>query len=270
MPNHGPESAAVRAGALELSVRYLRQSPDEMGGTRSQFAYQAAVGDRRWTGRDLYSGVGADVTAVGMLGVSASFLADAGERYRTGMCPPDDVYPQWLYEHAYLDADELAMVSAELEETAFTAPASGATPEAASASASPQRWVSIVFQQGEDADHALELLHEHGPEAVIEHLSQWDYGKETELAARVNGHEYAAPPADAAGREHLQGDYHLSWNHALGHVALTRRLPETEQLSPGSSRTQALSVDRKRLLGAATPVAAPSSEVLSRESAVRD
>ena len=259
MAHHGDPSAATRAGALHLSVHYLGERADELRGTRSQFAYEAALGSERLTGDDLYSGVGVDVTAARMLGTFASFLADAGERYRAGMCPPDDDYPEWLYEQAYLDADELTMVSLELQDA--PAPSTAATSDA------PQRWVSIVFQQGEDADRALALLDERGPESAIEHLSQWDYGKETELAARVNGHEYASPPSDAWSREYRQGDYHLSWSHALGHIGLSRRL--VDDVPTTVARTSPVA-DRRRLLGAPTPIAAQAPPMLSRGPVSRD
>lgn len=259
MAHHGDPSAATRAGALELTVRYIEERADELRGSRSQFAYEAVLGSRRFTGDDLYSGVGVDVSARTMLGTFASFLADAGERYRTGMCPPDDEYPEWLYEQAYLDADELAMVSLELE---------GTDPlPTATRSESPQRWVSVVFQQGEDAEHALELLDEHGPDSAIEYLAQWDYGRETELAARVNGHEYASPPSEAWSREYLEGDYHLSWDHSQGHVGLSRRLPSDP---PSAAPRTSPVVDRRRLLGAPAPIATQTPPVLSRGPVSRD
>lgn len=259
MAHHGDLSASTQAGSLGLSVRYLGERTDELRGTRSQFAYEVALGSQRLTGDDLFSGVGVDVTAPRMLGTFAAFLSDAGERYRTRMCPPDDEYPEWLYEQAYLDADELAMVSLELEETEAPSPLP--------ASEAPERWVSIVFQQGEDADHALALLDKHGPEAAIDYLSQWDYGKETELAARVTGHEYPTPPSDAWSREYQQADYHLSWSHALGHVGLSRRLAAD---IPAAAPRTSPAADRRRLLGASAPVAAQTPTILSRGTMSRD
>jgi hypothetical protein len=244
---------------LELSVHYLGERTDELRGTRSQFAYEAALGSQRLTGDDLYSSVDADVTAARMLGTFASFLADAGERYRARMCPPDDDYPEWLYEQAYLDADELTMVSLELED--------GHAVSTAAMSEAPQRWVSIVFQQGEDANHALALLDERGPESAIEYLLQWDYGKATELAARVNGHEYASPPSDAWSRQYRHGDYHVSWSHALGHIGLSRRLVNDP---PTTAARMSPVADRRRLLGTPTPIATQAPPMVSRGPMSRD
>ena len=37
-----------------------------------------------------------------------------------------------------------------------------------------ERWVGIVFLQGEEADRALDLINRGGAEAGIERLSMWD------------------------------------------------------------------------------------------------
>ena len=51
--------------------------------------------------------------------------------------------------------------------------------------ADEQRWMSVVFPQGEEADFVLDMISMSGPDAAIRHLSQWDYGDETRDAALV-------------------------------------------------------------------------------------
>lgn len=168
------------------------EAADQAGGVRSRFAYRVAVGGQVFSGEDLYVGVGARVSAAQMLGVFASFLADAGERYRTGMCPPDAEDPELVYEQAYLAGDELSMIASELNEHQHEHDHEHAV--VVDSPVVEERWVSIVFQQGDDADEALAIVDEHGPDAAIEYLAQWDYGEETESAAPANGHVYESAP----------------------------------------------------------------------------
>ena len=221
---------------MSLRVEKTGRAPEEAGGSRMQFLYEVRAGEHVYRGTDLYAGVGMDVSASRMVGVLAGFLSKAGERYRSGMCPPDDAYPEWVYEQAYLNEDELAMASFELEE-----------PEVFTGRFGEQEgpWASVVFLQGEDADAALSVLEERGPEAAIAHLAQWDFGDETEQAAAANGHVYKAPPVGTWDREFRSGAYHLSWNHSLGHVGLTRSIAGAAEAATPS--------ERARQLGPASP-----------------
>lgn len=86
-----------------------------------------------------------------------------------------------------------------------------------------ERWVGIVFLQGEDADRALDLIDAQGIEAGIDHLSQWDYGAETTNAAMVNGDVHDSAPVYAGDRQAETGNYAMTYNLQGGHVALYRR-----------------------------------------------
>lgn len=102
--------------------------------------------------------------------------------------------------------------------------AAPAEPVAAGAGAgAAQRWVSVVFLQGEDADAVLDLIDRDGPAAAIEHLRQWDYGEETTDAALSNGYVYDEPPTGTRDRTVAEGDYTLTYDPAHGHVSLLRR-----------------------------------------------
>lgn len=85
-----------------------------------------------------------------------------------------------------------------------------------------RRWMSVVFMQGEEADAVLDLIERSGPEAAIQHLSQWDYGDETRDAALVNGYVYDAipqNPTDRVIRDESSG-YALTYNQHFGYVSL--------------------------------------------------
>lgn len=86
-----------------------------------------------------------------------------------------------------------------------------------------ERWVGIVFLQGEEADRVLDLINAKGVEAGIDHLSQWDYGAETTDAAMVNGDVYDSAPVYAGDRQAETGDYAMTYNPQAGHVSLYRR-----------------------------------------------
>lgn len=85
--------------------------------------------------------------------------------------------------------------------------------------------MSVVFMHGEEADAVLDMIDRNGPEAAINHLSQWDYGDETRDAALVNGYVYdeiPQSPTDCAIRSDASG-YALTYNHHFGYVSLLRR-----------------------------------------------
>lgn len=85
-----------------------------------------------------------------------------------------------------------------------------------------QRWVSVVFLQGEQADEVLDLIDRDGATAAIEHLRAYDYGDETTDAALENGYVYDELPTGVSDRVVTDGDYTLTYDHAHGHVSLLR------------------------------------------------
>ncbi|WP_167131792.1 hypothetical protein [Paramicrobacterium chengjingii] len=86
-----------------------------------------------------------------------------------------------------------------------------------------ERWVGIVFLQGEEADRVLDLIDTAGPGAGIDHLSGWDYGAETTDAAMANGDVHDTPPVYTGDRTAANDDYTMTYNPQTGHVALYRR-----------------------------------------------
>ncbi|MEU1970797.1 hypothetical protein ABZ477_04010 [Microbacterium sp. NPDC019599] len=92
-----------------------------------------------------------------------------------------------------------------------------------------ERWVSVVFLQGAEADEPLNLLDRSEASAAIRYLAQWDYGDETTEAALVNGYVYEGIPTCATDRavEDKASGYAVIHNPTLGYVSLLRRFPQT-------------------------------------------
>lgn len=88
--------------------------------------------------------------------------------------------------------------------------------------AAVQRWVSVVFLQGEEADEVLDMIDAGGAAAGLNHLKSWDFGDETTSAAMENGYVYDVPPSGPLEREARDGDYHLTYSHSFDLVALYR------------------------------------------------
>ena len=86
-----------------------------------------------------------------------------------------------------------------------------------------QRWISVVFLQGDEADEVLDLIDAQGVDAAFEYLAGYDYGDETVEAAIANGHVYDKPQAGAADRTATQDVYTLTYSSLLGHVGLYRK-----------------------------------------------
>lgn len=95
-----------------------------------------------------------------------------------------------------------------------------------------RRWVNVVFLDRGQADGVLDLIDEDGAQAGITHLSQWDTGQETTDAAMENGYVYDQPPAAEGDKLITEGDYTISYNQQMGHVALYRSIPAPEDPLP--------------------------------------
>lgn len=85
-----------------------------------------------------------------------------------------------------------------------------------------ERWISVVFLQGSEADPVLEIIDRQGADAAIEYLAGWDMADETEDAALENGYVYDAPPQTPTDRLATRDVYALTYNPNLGYVGLTR------------------------------------------------
>lgn len=125
-----------------------------------------------------------------------------------------------------------------------------------------ERWVGIVFLQGEEADRVIDLIDAEGVEAGIEHLSGWDYGDETTNAALENGDVRDTAPVYPGDRQAETGEYAMTYNPIAGHASLYRRhlIRAEDAIDPP---TEAHVPTRR-------PTAGREREVAERRSTVRD
>lgn len=218
------------AGTLRLSAWHIADVADETGGFHRRYGYVVESTDSGATheGDDLGSRVGAPVDAKAAVRTLASFLSAAGESYRYVLEHPDsepenlDLFPLWVAEAAYLNADELAAFDLDDE-----GPDDGVGEAAGQA-----RFIGVVFQQGDDAAETLEILNERGWHAAIEYLAQWDLGPESEETAEANGHVYDEVQIGEWDTICVSGDYVMTYDQALGHVGLVRRIDPSPSSSP--------------------------------------
>jgi hypothetical protein len=78
----------------------------------------------------------------------------------------------------------------------------------------------IVFMQNDDSNEAFRIMDDQGESAALEHLKQWDYGRESEHAP-----EHEPPYADFDDTLSIDcagGEYTMAWNRSMGYISLTR------------------------------------------------
>ena len=125
-----------------------------------------------------------------------------------------------LLEHDTPDAETITQ--AELEsiiDDCDTVPLTArVVPDAA-------KYVEIMFAQGDDASELFDLLDSHGWDALIDRLTDWDYGQETEDAAVVNGGIYDGLPKYRGEQRVSSGEYTVIADWPYNYVALYRELP---------------------------------------------
>ena len=90
----------------------------------------------------------------------------------------------------------------------------------------------MVFLDRGQAEGVLDLIDEDGAQAGITHLAQWDTGQETTDSAMENGYVYDQPPAADGDKLITEGEYTISYNQQMGHVALYRSIPAPEEPLP--------------------------------------
>ncbi len=79
-----------------------------------------------------------------------------------------------------------------------------------------EKYQRIVFMQGEEADEPLAILEEHGTDAAIEFLAQWDMEP---------GEEFDEPSSGTDDDVYECDSYRLSYNTRLGYIGLERIVP---------------------------------------------
>jgi hypothetical protein len=240
-PTQDPAArASVEAGELRLTVW-----PDTPLGEHQRYAYRiehTATG-QSVEGRDLFTGAGAPVSPARAVRELAVFLAAAGESRQFAIDNPgqhtDDkgAFPGWVADTARQHQGELSvLIDHDPDLTEGT----------------PRRWVSVVFLQGDEADHVLDIIDRDGTDAAIDHLAGYDVGEESTQAALENGYVYDQPPTGALDRTATKDDYTLTYSPFLGHVSLLR----THDTTPDPA-----------LRHAVTPDPAPARRTVEREPA---
>ena len=87
------------------------------------------------------------------------------------------------------------------------------------------KYVEIMFAQGDDAAEMFDLLDSDGWDALIDRLTDWDYGQATEDAAAVNGGIYDELPDYWGEQCASSGEYTVIADWPYNYVALYRELP---------------------------------------------
>ena len=87
-----------------------------------------------------------------------------------------------------------------------------------------RQWITVVFLQGQDADDVLDIIEARGVDAAVEHLARWDYGQETDSTAIANQDIHDVIPVGVLDKTAESGQYTLTFNPFMGHVALHRHL----------------------------------------------
>lgn len=216
MDNSNATRTTMMAGPLALTVW-----PDAPVGEHQRYAYRitdTSTG-RSLEGRDLFTGAGTPVEPDRAMRDLAGFLTAAGDARQYALDHPGTtgenggLFPDWVAEAARRNADALAAVEQS-------------TPEASAMTVldevRPQRWITVVFLQGAEADDLLVLIDRSGTDAAIEHLAGYDYGEETVQAALENGYVYDDLPTGTVDEVATSGMYTLTYNHHLGHACLFR------------------------------------------------
>ena len=91
------------------------------------------------------------------------------------------------------------------------------------------KYVEVMFAQGDDASELFDLLDAYGWDALIDRLTDWDYGQETEDAAVVNGDIYDGLPKYRGEQRVVSGEYTVIADWPYNYIALYRELPANWQ-----------------------------------------
>lgn len=124
--------ATVTVNDLQIDVWYAGDRRDEDGGIRRAYGYRIADNDRAHTPverTDLASGVGADIDVHEALSTLVTFMGAAGDGYRQVISNPDAdpesmrMFPLWVCEAAYMNSDELAILTIDFDDVSTNRPA---------------------------------------------------------------------------------------------------------------------------------------------------
>lgn len=140
MYSHENPLTTVTVGSLRIDVWYCDDRRDQDSGTRRAYGYRIADNDPVLAAcerTDLESGVGSSVDVHAALSTLISFMSAAGEGYQHAMANPGSdpesmrMFPIWVSEAAYMNADELAILTLDSSDVLPRAVRSTAQPPSA-------------------------------------------------------------------------------------------------------------------------------------------
>ena len=99
---------------------------------------------------------------------------------------------------------------------------------------SKNRWISVAFLQGSEADAVLGLIDRSGASAAFDYLQPRDLGEATTDAALENGYVYDRIPAGRTDHiiEHDGSPYALTYSRTYRYVSLLRWHPLESEVVP--------------------------------------
>ncbi|WP_300080746.1 hypothetical protein [Propioniciclava sp.] len=172
----------------------------------------------------LYPIIGETLATTRRLGQVLDQLARA-HQHHTGRATTDDGDPAAGSQLAFETAAALHEASALVDQADTTLDrAFNRAGRIAWQPARDERWISVVFLQGGEADPVIEMIDRQGTDAAIEFLAGWDAGDETVQDALENGYVYDTPPQTPADRVATRDVYALTYSPDLGYVGLTRQI----------------------------------------------
>lgn len=124
--------ATVTVNDLRIDVWYAGDRRDDDGGIRRAYGYRIADNDRTHKPverTDLASGVGADIDVHEALSTLVTFMGAAGDGYRQVISNLDAdpesmrMFPIWVCEAAYMNSDELAILTLDSDDVSTKRPA---------------------------------------------------------------------------------------------------------------------------------------------------
>lgn len=82
------------------------------------------------------------------------------------------------------------------------------------------KYEQIIYLQGHQAEHVLEILKSKGEEAALEHLKQWHYPGEHEVDRKLSG---------TTDNHYYQGDYVVYYSSLVEYIGLECKVEDEDE-----------------------------------------
>lgn len=100
------------------------------------------------------------------------------------------------------------------------------------------RYEKVMFAQGQDADHALDILMQDGEDAALEYLKQWHYPGEHDASDEL-GHGTLDDTYEKDG-------YIMNWNSRIGYIGLQYDTQHNKELDEDSLNRRHIAGQRRK------------------------